>query len=230
MWIKICANTTLEDAQLAAEAGANAVGFIFAPSPRQVTPDAVRAITPRLPRNVEKYGVFVNAGFEEIVETVQHAGLTGVQLHSSNESGLALRLREHFAELPVRGRLGLLHVLHYGPAFAAQMLELRQDHAVDAVLVDSRTARAVGGTGLRFDWQAASRSFLAAAPHLRLVAAGGLSPENVAEAIYTLQPWGVDVSSGVEAAPGRKDTARVREFVAAARAAFAQTKAMPGMA
>jgi phosphoribosylanthranilate isomerase len=84
-------------------------------------------------------------------------------------------------------------------------------------LIDSRTATAVGGTGVPFDWQAARRSF--AASHLRLIAAGGLNPENVAEAIHTLQPWGVDVVSGVEKSPGKKDSARVKAFISAAKAA-----------
>ncbi len=83
------------------------------------------------------------------------------------------------------------------------------------MLIDSRTAKAVGGTGVAFDWRAARTSFLLNAPHLRLILAGGLRPENVADAIYTLQPWGVDVASGVEAAPGKKDPTRVKAFVSA---------------
>ena len=217
MWIKICANTSLEDAQLAVDAGANAVGFIFAESPRRVTREQVRAITPALPKTVEKYGVFVDPSFEEVVATVTECGLTGVQVHSTADSGLALRLREHFSPIPARGRLGILRVLHYSSDFDAQVEDLRQDHAVDAVLIDSRTARAIGGTGIAFDWRAAQTSFLRSAPHVRLIVAGGLRPENVAEAIYTLQPWGVDVASGVEAAPGLKDPARVKAFVEAVR-------------
>ena len=92
------------------------------------------------------------------------------------------------------------------------------------VLIDSRTAKAAGGTGLRFDWAAASPSFLTAAPHLRLIAAGGLTPDNVTEAVHTLEPWGVDVASGVESAPGVKDHAKVRAFILTARAAAAATR------
>src|SRR5271163_1933981 len=105
MWIKICGNTSLEDAQLAVDAGANAVGFVFAESPRRVTRAEVRAITPRLPKTVEKYGVFVDASLEEVVETVVECGLTGVQLHGTSDPGLALRLREHFAAIPMRESL-----------------------------------------------------------------------------------------------------------------------------
>jgi phosphoribosylanthranilate isomerase len=222
MWIKICANTSLEDARLAVDAGANAVGFVFAMSPRQVDRAQVKAITPHLPKTVEKYGVFVEPSFEEVVETVRECGLTGVQLHSTSDPALALRLREHFAAIPARGRLGILRVLHYGADFEGQLQDLQLDHAVDGVLIDSRTAKAVGGTGVAFDWRAAQTSFLLAAPHLRLIVAGGLNPDNVAEALYTLQPWGVDVASGVEAAPGRKDPAKVKAFVQAVRKAAAE--------
>jgi phosphoribosylanthranilate isomerase len=227
MWIKICGNTTIEDARLAADCGADAVGFIFAPSPRQVTRAEVRAITAHLPAKLEKYGVFVDAEFDEIVATVLECGLTGVQLHSTPDAGLAQRLREHFSEMPQRRRLGILRVIHYGVELELQLEKIRQDHAVDAVLIDSRTATQVGGTGISYDWRNARASFFGAAPHLRLIAAGGLKPENVAEAIGTLQPWGVDVASGVEMEPGRKDAARVRAFFAAIRAAEAALQENP---
>ncbi len=219
MWIKICANTSLEDAQLAVSAGADAVGFVFADSPRRVTRSQVKQITPMLPQTIEKYGVFVDPNFDEVAATVIECGLNGVQLHTTLDPGLALRLREHFASIPARGRLGILRVLHYASDFNAQLEELRQDHGVDAVLIDSRTAKAVGGTGVAFDWREVQTSFLRTAPHLRLIVAGGLRPENIADAIYTLRPWGVDVASGVEAAPGRKDPAKVKAFVDKARRA-----------
>jgi phosphoribosylanthranilate isomerase len=219
MWIKICANTSLEDAQLAVDAGADAVGFVFAESPRQVSRSQVKEIAPRLPKTVEKYGVFVDPKFDEIVETVGECGLTGVQLHSASAPGLAHRLREHFATTAARAPLGILGVLHYTSDFDAELRELEGDRAVDAVLIDSRTAKAVGGTGVAFDWGAAQTSFIRSAPLLRLIVAGGLRAENVADAIYTLQPWGVDVASGVEAAPGRKDPAKIRAFVSAVRRA-----------
>jgi phosphoribosylanthranilate isomerase len=232
MWIKICANTTLEDAQMAVDAGANAVGFVFAESPRRVTRAQVRAIAPLLSKTVETYGVFVDPSFEDVVETVVECGLTGVQLHTTSDPGLALQLREHFAatlqagrlNIPRPGRLGILRVMNYTSDFEGQLDEFRQDHAVDGVLIDSRTAKAVGGTGVAFDWRAAQTSFLRNAPHLRLIVAGGLRPENVAEAIYTLQPWGVDVASGVEALPGKKDVVKVKAFVSAARRAAVETE------
>jgi len=212
MWIKICGNTSLEDARFAAECGADALGFIFAPSPRRVDSDLVRQIMPRLPLQLEKYGVFVDAGFDEIVATVVACGLTGVQLHRSSDQLLPFRLRERFPQLSI------LHVLHYkAPDFEQRLAELGQPE--DAVLVDSSTARAVGGTGTSFNWQEARNSFLRAAPHRRLIAAGGLAPENVQQAIQTLHPWGVDVVSGVESERGKKDPARVLAFIRSAREA-----------
>jgi phosphoribosylanthranilate isomerase len=99
---------------------------------------------------------------------------------------------------------------------------LARHRVADAVLIDTKTAVASGGTGTAFDWERAHEVLADAAGKLRLIVAGGLTPENVAEAIRTLRPWGVDVSSGVELAPGKKDPARVREFIRAARAAFAE--------
>jgi phosphoribosylanthranilate isomerase len=214
MWVKICANTNFEDALLAAEAGADAVGFVFAESPRRVTAKQVGAIAPHLPEALEKFGVFVGSSLDEIAQTVSECGLTGVQLHFSHDPRLAEKLRERFGP-----KLTILRVVHYSQDLETHIKEAQKDLSINGVLVDSRTATVVGGTGIRFDWQAARRGFLEAAPHLRLIAAGGLNPANVAEAIQTLGPWGVDVASGVEAAPGKKDPEKVRAFVSAARAA-----------
>jgi phosphoribosylanthranilate isomerase len=223
MWAKICGNTTLEDAQLAVTHGADAVGFIFAEGPRRVTPEAVGRIIGQLPRTIEKYGVFVDADFAAIVETVRVAGLTGVQLHAPDESGIAERLRQHYAGRA--GRFYILQVLHYTgdtEEFAAHLRRLRTNVAIDAVLLDSRTATQQGGTGLAFDWSAAHEVLAREAHTLRLIVAGGLRPENVRQAVKTLRPWGVDVSSGVEARPGRKDPGRVAAFMQAARMAAAE--------
>ncbi len=219
MWIKICGSTSLDDARLAGEAGADAVGFVFAPSPRRVTAAQVAAIVPHLPPTLEKIGVFVNAGLDEIYSTVRVCGLTGVQLHSEAGPGVPGRLRERLGS-----ELRILRVVHFGPGVAEQFAEQIAQHTrnrdVDGVLVDARTPVAVGGTGVTFDWASAREIFLQnAEARKRLIAAGGLSPENVVEAIATLRPWGVDVASGVEAAPGRKDPDKVRKFVARARAA-----------
>src|SRR5271165_5710850 len=222
MWVKICANTNLEDAELAVEAGADAVGFVFAESSRRVTPAQVHAITPHLPDSVGKYGVFVDTALDDIVAAVDECGLTGVQLHSAKDAGLALKLRERFPA--TSRRLGILRVIHYSQDLGVQLREAQSDAAIDGVLVDSRTATLLGGTGIRFDWQAARSSFSGAASRLRLIAAGGLNPENIGEAIETLRPWGVDVATGVEAAPGKKDPEKIRAFVENARIAAHKAK------
>jgi phosphoribosylanthranilate isomerase len=215
LWIKICGNTSLEDALLAAEAGADAVGFVFAPSPRRVTAAEAALITPHLPAAVEKIGVFVDAALDEIVSTVQLCGLTGVQLHFDADPELPEKLHERLGQ-----ELRVLRVIHFaaetGGQHTVQIAEHARNPNVHAVLVDSRTVKAVGGTGVVFDW-AEAREALFQNAETRLIAAGGLSPANIVEALRALRPWGVDTASGVEAAPGRKDPAKVREFVARAR-------------
>ncbi|MGA2807406.1 MAG: phosphoribosylanthranilate isomerase [Terracidiphilus sp.] len=222
LWIKICANTSLDDALVAIEAGADALGFVFAPSPRRVTAAEVAAIVSHLPATVEKIGVFVDASLSEIYATVRQCGLSGVQLHFDANPELPAKLRERLTP-----ELRILQVVHFGAETAEEnsvqlARHLRNPH-LNGVLVDSRTGSAVGGTGVAFDWARARKTvFRTAEARKRLIAAGGLNPKNVAEAIATLRPWGVDVVSGVEAAPGRKDADKVREFVAQARAAAKQ--------
>jgi len=218
LWVKICANTSLADALIAAEAGADAVGFVLAPSPRQVTTEQVAAIVPKLPAEIEKIGVFVGASVDEIAATVDAARLTGVQLHSEVTADATAKLRARFGP-----KLRILRVVHFEAGAPERTADAAQgaivDASCDAILVDSRTATAVGGTGKAYDWVLASEFlFQDARARKRLIAAGGLTPQNVAEVIATLRPWGVDVVSGVEAAPGRKDAAKVRAFVANARA------------
>ena len=214
LWVKICGNTTLADAQLAADAGADAVGFVFAPSPRRVTMEQVAAITSGLPSQLEKIGVFVDADFATIATTVEQCGLTGVQLHSKSAGELASQLRERFGR-----SLRILQVIHFGDNAAPQLEAAHANAAIDGVLVDSRTATAVGGTGVAFDWQAARETIFTDKSPLKLIAAGGLNPANVAQAIATLRPWGVDVVTGVESSPSHKDAEKVAEFVARARSA-----------
>lgn len=217
LWIKICGNTSLEDAMLAAEVGADALGFVFAPSPRNVTRELVAEIVPQLPPAIEKIGVFVDASFEQIEAVVSACNLTGVQLQFAASPEIRSRLRNRFG-LSLR----ILQTLHFNAAIAAQADSLASETNIDALLVDSRTAAAVGGTGITFDWNAAA-SMLFGNPQFphKLVAAGGLTPENVSDAIAVLKPWGVDVVTGVESAPGHKDPAKVRAFVEQARTASA---------
>jgi len=219
MFIKICANTNLEDAQLAVELGADAVGFVCAPSTRRVNANQVRAITAELPPDVECIGVFSSLDGEEIAQAVTEAGLTGVQLHGGYSEALVRFLREEFGE-----RLRIVQTNHWRVggqvdyAFAEELRHLGKQDEIDAVLVDSRTAVADGGTGVAFDWQAAKAS-MKALGEKPLIVAGGLNAANVETAIEIFRPWGVDVASGVEAVPGKKDPERLRAFIEAARRA-----------
>jgi phosphoribosylanthranilate isomerase len=157
MWIKICGNTNLDDATLATELGADALGFVFAPSPRRTTPQQVAAIIPHLPPEVEKIGVFSTLDFDEIAATIRTAGLTGAQLHGGFSSALIASLAYEFPALRI------IQTTHWNvdpsaPAVqthAAALATFRATPHIDAVLVDSRTATASGGTGIAFDWNAA---------------------------------------------------------------------------
>ncbi len=214
LWIKICANTSLADAMIAAEAGTDAVGFVFAPSPRRVTAEQAAAIVAGLPAKIDKIGVFVDATVDEIAATVEAARLTGVQLHWETPIQLRPKLRARFGK-----RLRIIDVVHFQEVTQGGAPVLAFNTDADALLVDSRTAAAVGGTGQTYDWEMARQTIFQTSGQTKLIAAGGLTPENVVEAIALLHPWGVDVVSGVEVAPGRKDATKVRAFIANARAA-----------
>lgn len=223
MWVKICGTTNVDDALLAAASGADAVGFVFAPSSRQVTAQQVAEMTPYLAAGIEKIGVFATQDAEEILDAVALAGLSGVQLHGDFNPVLIARLKEESG-----GRLRVLQVVSFaveGGADAERKFEevlrnVLEEPQVDAVLLDTAKSGRSGGTGLHFDWVRAAeivRRVWPRSTHCRLIVAGGLRLENVAEAIMQLQPWGVDVASGVEASAGEKDPTRVRGFIEAAR-------------
>jgi len=238
-WVKICGTTNLEDARVAVEAGADAVGFVFyEKSPRCVTVEAARDIVAKLPEGVEKIGVFVSED-EDPVETLLHVGLTGTQLYFSTEGVAGSRARTKaigMSLLPPRfrsmlampmnlidaegiRRLGRRYV-EVGNAARGQLqqIPLPPEFPVATIVLDSGSQRSPGGTGDRFDWEKAiPLSSEMRENGVRLVVAGGLTPHNVGEAIETLQPWGVDVVSGVEASPGKKDPEKVRAFVRAVR-------------
>ena len=232
MFVKICGMTNVEDAALAVALGADAVGFIFAPSKRRVTAEQVAPIAARLPAGVEKVGVLDATDAEEIARTVRTAGLTGVQLHSAHDAALTLKLH---ALLGTEFKLLQVMAIEAGAQDAAALRAglvdpLRKamaDPAVWAVLLDTAKAGVSGGTGTVFSWEQAKpaiREALALAmaerrAPVRLLLAGGLHAANVGEAITVLSPWGVDVSSGVEASPGRKDPERLAAFLDAAKGA-----------
>jgi phosphoribosylanthranilate isomerase len=221
MWVKICGNTNLEDAALAVELGADAVGFVFAASPRRVTLEQVAAITQHLPAGAERVGVFDAHDPESIAEAATAAGLTAVQLHGGFDEELLQRLGQRLA-----GGIRIIQTLHWpvGQESAAtrigeQVERILRLGITGRMLIDSKVGAAGGGTGVAFDWTAARSVFASVPSGVRLILAGGLRPENVGQAIAQLRPWGVDVSSGVEAAPGRKDPERLRHFIENARAA-----------
>jgi phosphoribosylanthranilate isomerase len=224
MWIKICGNTTLEDALLAADAGADAVGFVFATSPRRVTAGQIATILPDLPADLTRIGIFTTQDFDEIASALLSAGLHGAQLHGELDFSLAEKLRNHFGP-----GFFLIQTLHWDinsdPDRAEERLrnELRaiaRHRDIDAILLDTRTATASGGTGKTLDWERAREALAADADHPRIILAGGLHPGNVREAILALRPWGVDVASGVEMRPGKKHPEVLSNFVRTARRAF----------
>lgn len=219
MWVKICANTNLADAQLAAELGADAVGFVFAASKRQVMPAQVAEIVEQLPESVSKIGVFTTQDAAEILAAAAEAQLTGVQLHSPFLPALLEEL-----EAGSDGLLGVFQVVDVPENADEEILraELRQalTHPfVLAVLLDASHKGISGGTGVPFDWDRTAALVREVQKETggQIVIAGGLRPENVAEAIARFQPFGVDVASGVEASPGKKDAERLRAFLAAAK-------------
>jgi phosphoribosylanthranilate isomerase len=219
MWVKICANTNLHDAQMALDHGADAVGFVFAPSSRRVTPEQVGKITARLTGPGERVGVFQTLEFDTLRDAIRIAGLTGVQLHGEGDPALAGLLKAEFG--PTLTVTQTLHWVIDGGDSAGELLrmiaEIQASGHVDRILVDSKVGSALGGTGRTFDWNAAQRLF--AESGLPMIVAGGLGPGNVTEAIERLKPWGVDVASGVEREPGKKDLERLRQFIDRARAA-----------
>lgn len=213
MWVKICAITNLDDALMAVEAGADAVGFVLAPSKRQVSSEQVGAIIAQLPPGIEKIGVFLNESFERIRDTVAQAGLTGIQLHGTESAKIARELSDF--NPPLR----LVKGIHVGPEFESELDRWAGEDCIDSLLLDSGTPSQGGGTGKTFDWVRVAAVRGALPDRIELIVAGGLTPVNVADAVALLHPWGVDVASGVEAEIGRKDPEKVRAFVTAARKA-----------
>ncbi len=197
--MKVCGVTTEDDALLAAAMGVDAVGFVFAPSPRQVAAGRAAEIVRRLPAEVVPVGVFRDSLPERVVEVALRVGLRAVQLHGSESPEACTRVAE---KIPV-----VIKAFRAGDPRIADAA----GYPVHAVLVDAPEP----GSGEVFDWRLAE-----SVPGVRrLVLAGGLTPDNVAEAIAKVRPWGVDVSSGVESAPGHKDPRKVLAFMQAARAA-----------
>ncbi|MEM8866239.1 MAG: phosphoribosylanthranilate isomerase [Planctomycetota bacterium] len=213
--VKICGVTNPGDALAAVEAGADTIGLNFYPrSKRFVADDVATDIVKGLPADVLKIGVFVNSPADEMLQTARRVGLTAIQLHGDEPATMLAEL-EGFPVVRAR-RIGASGLA----AIASDAAACKQaGRAADAVLVDAPAPGEYGGAGETFDWNSVV-GHEAVLGGLPLILAGGLTPANVAAAIGTVRPAGVDVASGVESAPGKKDTALMAAFVKNARSAF----------
>lgn len=199
MFVKICGTTSEEDALLAVAMGADAVGFVFAPSPRRVSPTKAGDIVKRLPREVMTVGVFRDEAPVRVAEIVNGIGLRAAQLHGHESAEQARWIAER---VPV--------LIRAFPAGSPAIVDA-VDYGADVVMIDAPSP----GSGQVFDWRLAD----GVPDGVRLIVAGGLTPDNVGEAIAAVHPWGVDVCTGVETSPGIKNALKVKDFVAAAKAA-----------
>jgi len=197
--VKICGITNIEDALLAVELGADALGFVFAPSPRKISPEAAREIIEALPPFVSRVGVFVNQVRDKVEKIAHLCNLDVLQLHGEESSSYCKAF-----ELKVIKALRVKD---------SSVLDIISKYEVDAFLLDTFIGDKHGGTGKTFDWKIAGE----AKSFGEVILSGGLTPENVNEAIVEVEPYGVDVSSGVEAYPGRKDPEKLRAFFNAVR-------------
>lgn len=200
--VKVCGITNPDDARVAAEAGADAVGLVFAPSPRRVSVEAAGEIAAGLSENVLKVGVFVDAAPEEVLSVAREVGLDYAQLHGDEGPQDVTDLRA--------GGLKVVKALRVRDA---ESLEDMERYGADLYLLDAYSEKARGGTGERFDWGLAKTL----RERDNIVVSGGLNPENVREAIEFFEPYGVDASSSLEDRPGVKNGERVRRFVSAAK-------------
>ncbi len=202
--IKICGITNADDAKVAVEAGADAVGFVFhSASPRRVEPDAARAIIAQLPPFVLPVGVFVNEEVKVVRDIMDACGLALAQLHGDETAAYCESLgRPVLRAIRLKDRGSLLALAEY-----------KGRARVRGFVLDAFSESAFGGTGRVADWVLAAEAAKAAP----VLLAGGLTPQNVGEGVRQVRPYGVDVSSGVEASPGKKDQAKMRDFVQAVR-------------
>ncbi len=202
--VKICGITQAEDGVAAAEAGADAIGLVLAKSPRRVTVAQAQAIVAELPPFVTPVALFVNRSAVDILDTCEFLGIRTVQLHGEERPEVARAL--------VASGFCVVKAFRIG---SSADLEGLRGYPAAAYLLDAKVAGKRGGTGVALDWELAARATALG----RIILAGGLTPDNVAEAVRRVRPYAVDVSSGVESAPGVKDPAKIRAFIAAARAA-----------
>jgi len=201
--VKICGITSYDDASAAVEAGADALGFVFYDkSPRFINPVRAAGIISKLPPFIQTVGLFVNEDTEQVNWTADYCGLDIVQLHGDETPEDCLELKRR-----------VIKAFRIQKIISIDPLEKYQDYQVSGYLLDAWSPDSYGGTGRTFNWELAQ----AAKQYGPVILAGGLTPENVAEAIRVVNPYGVDVSSGVESDLGKKDAEKVREFIRAAK-------------
>jgi phosphoribosylanthranilate isomerase len=205
-WVKICGMTNLEDALEAASLGAHALGFIFAPSPRRVEPGAAREIIRRLPPSVLKVGVFVDESLPEVRRLADYCGLSMVQFHGQETPAYCRQM-----PLPVIKAVRIKNM---------ESLQEMEQYPFASILLDTWSPHKSGGTGEPFSWELA----LEAGKKGNFILSGGLNPNNVYRAIRELRPRGVDVCSGVEMKPGKKESAKMHEFIKEVQKADASTR------
>jgi phosphoribosylanthranilate isomerase len=200
LFVKICGITNEEDAQHAVRCGADALGFVFyEESPRFISHRRAAEIASTLPDRISKIGVFVNTDLRFVREIVKHVNLSAVQL-----------LGNDAPDDLVNFETSVIKVFRVRRDYDIQTM---RNYIVDAFLLDAHSEGAFGGTGTTFDWNIAVK----AKEYGRVILSGGLSPENIEDAVRFVRPYGVDVSSGVESKPGKKDPAKVREFIMRAK-------------
>ena len=202
VYAKVCGITTPREGTFAAESGADAIGLVFAESLRRISVEEAREITAALPEGILKVGVFVNAEPAEVLRIAREVGLDYAQLHGDESPEDVDAVRE-----------GGLKVMKALQVRGAESLGAIDDYGADLFLLDAWSEKARGGTGERFDWGLAK----SLKGRGNIVVSGGLGPENVREAVRLLEPYGVDASSSLEDAPGKKNDERVRRFVSAAK-------------
>lgn len=206
--VKICGLTTLADSLLAVQAGADALGFVFFPgSKRYLNPRTASDWMIHLPAQVTKVAVLVDPTLDDVIHTAAFPFIDAVQLHGFESPEFCRRVAE-------KG----IRFAKAWPASGHGTVEASPNFYTDTIILDSKTRRGFGGTGETFDWSA-GKKFVQDHPNLSVVVAGGLTAENVSEAVRVMRPFAVDVTTGIESSAGRKDPARTRDFIAAVRAA-----------
>lgn len=200
--VKVCGITNYRDAEAACRFGADALGFVFAKSPRRVSPKKAKEIIDRLPPYVLTVGVFVDRKKEEVLKIARECRLDRLQLHGSESYGYCKELKKYYK---------IIKAIRVG---GRRILRELSGYDADALLLDSFVPGKSGGTGIRFDWQLALEAKRCGKP---VIVSGGLNAGNVKDAVKKIKPYAVDASSGLESSPGRKDHGLMKKFIERAK-------------